>query len=191
MGKRFGGKPGDCPVSESMSDQLLGLPFYNDLTEEDQRRVIDNIKGFRWPKAIAALVEANKKLPFVSTNMRSSCERADLRSLMKRCLECGKVFAGSAWACPSCGFEPARMAGHLAFAQEKAEASEGFEPGYFSRLSEMEANSFWFRSRELASVLGTPALFLRGKELSRGRLWNRLCSLGSQGKFPVAEVARQ
>jgi len=40
MGRRFGGKPGDCPVTEDVSDRLLRLPFYNELTEADQARII-------------------------------------------------------------------------------------------------------------------------------------------------------
>src|SRR5215208_265126 len=32
MGRRFGGRAGDCPVTEDVSDRLLRLPFYNDLT---------------------------------------------------------------------------------------------------------------------------------------------------------------
>lgn len=43
MGRQFGGEIGDCPVTESISDQLLRLPFYNDLTDEEQSRVIDRI----------------------------------------------------------------------------------------------------------------------------------------------------
>jgi len=39
MGRRFG-KPGDCPVTERVSDRLLRLPFYNDLTESEQSRVV-------------------------------------------------------------------------------------------------------------------------------------------------------
>ena len=46
MGKRFGGKEGDCPVTESVSDRLLRLPFYNDLTEADQARVVSAITAF-------------------------------------------------------------------------------------------------------------------------------------------------
>lgn len=41
MGAKFGGRPGDCPVTESCSDRLVRLPFYNDLTEAEQRRVIN------------------------------------------------------------------------------------------------------------------------------------------------------
>jgi dTDP-4-amino-4,6-dideoxygalactose transaminase len=47
MGRGFGGRPGDCPVTESFSDRLLRLPFYNDLTEEDQARVVDAVTAIR------------------------------------------------------------------------------------------------------------------------------------------------
>lgn len=47
VGRRFGGSPGDCPVTESVSDRLLRLPFYNDMTESDQMRVVSSIKAMR------------------------------------------------------------------------------------------------------------------------------------------------
>jgi len=47
VGRCFGGKPGDCPVTESVSDRLLRLPFFNDFSETDQGRVIDAILGFK------------------------------------------------------------------------------------------------------------------------------------------------
>jgi len=46
MGQQFGGQPGDCPVTECISDQLVRLPFYNTLTEEDQARVVEAVKAF-------------------------------------------------------------------------------------------------------------------------------------------------
>ncbi|MGI6087423.1 MAG: dTDP-4-amino-4,6-dideoxygalactose transaminase [Kiritimatiellia bacterium] len=46
MGRKFGGQPGDCPVTESVSDRLVRLPFYFDLTESDQKRVIQAVTGF-------------------------------------------------------------------------------------------------------------------------------------------------
>lgn len=46
MGRQFGGKEGDCPVTEDVSDRLLRLPFYNDLTEADQARVVAAICEF-------------------------------------------------------------------------------------------------------------------------------------------------
>lgn len=46
MGQQFGGQPGDCPVTECISDQLVRLPFYNTLTEEDQSRVVEAVRAF-------------------------------------------------------------------------------------------------------------------------------------------------
>ncbi len=46
-GKEFGGKAGDCPVTEDVSDRLLRLPFYNDLTEADFDRVVAGVLSFR------------------------------------------------------------------------------------------------------------------------------------------------
>lgn len=46
MGVRYGGRPGDCPVTESVSDRLVRLPFYNTLTEGEQRRVVEAIHRF-------------------------------------------------------------------------------------------------------------------------------------------------
>lgn len=46
MGRRFGGRPGDCPVTESVSDRLLRLPCFSGLTAPEQERVIDAILSF-------------------------------------------------------------------------------------------------------------------------------------------------
>jgi dTDP-4-amino-4,6-dideoxygalactose transaminase len=62
MGRHFGGKPGDCPVTEDVSDRLLRLPFYNELTEAEQTAVIEAIKNYRglklWPEAARGAAEA-------------------------------------------------------------------------------------------------------------------------------------
>jgi dTDP-4-amino-4,6-dideoxygalactose transaminase len=47
MGNKFGGRKGDCPVTEDISDRLVRLPFYNDLSEADQARVVEAIKSFK------------------------------------------------------------------------------------------------------------------------------------------------
>jgi dTDP-4-amino-4,6-dideoxygalactose transaminase len=49
MGARFGAREGDCPVTESVSDRLLRLPFYNALGEDDQDRVIEALMSWRRP----------------------------------------------------------------------------------------------------------------------------------------------
>ena len=46
MGQRFGGREGDCPVTERVSDQLIRLPFHNALTSTEQEIVIESIREF-------------------------------------------------------------------------------------------------------------------------------------------------
>ena len=48
VGKRYGGKLGDCPVTEDLSDRLLRLPFFNDLTDTELAYVVSAIHDFRW-----------------------------------------------------------------------------------------------------------------------------------------------
>ena len=48
MGTRFGAAKGDCPITENVSERLLRLPFYNDLTAADQAEVIDAVMEFHW-----------------------------------------------------------------------------------------------------------------------------------------------
>ena len=47
FGIRYGGKPGDHPVTESLSDRLLRLPFFYTLSDTDQTRVIEAVHEFR------------------------------------------------------------------------------------------------------------------------------------------------
>ncbi len=50
MGRELGGKEGDCPVTESVSDRLVRLPFYIELTEADQEYVVSTLCKFRVTK---------------------------------------------------------------------------------------------------------------------------------------------
>ena len=47
MGGRWGGRAGDCPVTESVSERLVRLPFYTSLSQEDQERVIEAVRSSR------------------------------------------------------------------------------------------------------------------------------------------------
>jgi dTDP-4-amino-4,6-dideoxygalactose transaminase len=47
MGRRFGGKDGDCPVTESVSGRLVRLPFYTCLTDSEQGDVIEAVRSYR------------------------------------------------------------------------------------------------------------------------------------------------
>ncbi|MCY3799200.1 MAG: dTDP-4-amino-4,6-dideoxygalactose transaminase [Chloroflexi bacterium] len=46
MGQGFGGKPGDCPITEDLADRLLRLPFYYALSQADQDEVIAALLSF-------------------------------------------------------------------------------------------------------------------------------------------------
>jgi dTDP-4-amino-4,6-dideoxygalactose transaminase len=43
MGQKYGGRQGDCPVTEDVSQRLLRLPFYNSLTVQEQEQVVKAI----------------------------------------------------------------------------------------------------------------------------------------------------
>ncbi len=46
MGIRFGGERNACPVTEDVSNRLIRLPFFNELTESDQSRIVEAIYSF-------------------------------------------------------------------------------------------------------------------------------------------------
>jgi len=47
MGLKFGGKAGDCPVTEDISDRLVRLPLFYNMTEDDLERVIRSVVEFQ------------------------------------------------------------------------------------------------------------------------------------------------
>jgi dTDP-4-amino-4,6-dideoxygalactose transaminase len=46
MGLRFGGRHGDCPVTEDLADRLLRFPFFTGMTSSEQTQVIDAVRAF-------------------------------------------------------------------------------------------------------------------------------------------------
>ena len=47
MGQHFGGQAGDCRGTEDVSGRLVRLPFYSELSADDQARVIETICAFK------------------------------------------------------------------------------------------------------------------------------------------------
>lgn len=47
MGVKFGGKPGDCPQTEDISDRLVRLPFFYALTQSEQDEVVSALLDFK------------------------------------------------------------------------------------------------------------------------------------------------
>ncbi len=46
VGRRFGGREGDCPVAEDVSRRLVRLPLYYDLSDEERERVVEEARKF-------------------------------------------------------------------------------------------------------------------------------------------------
>ena len=46
MGEKFGYKIGEFPVTEKMSEYLIRLPFFNDISENDLLTVVDTFNKF-------------------------------------------------------------------------------------------------------------------------------------------------
>ena len=69
MGRTWGYREGDCPMTEALSDRLVRLPFFNDLQRDDQARVVAAVQEFdiggqllqipsrRQPERAAALLQ--------------------------------------------------------------------------------------------------------------------------------------
>ncbi len=47
MGVKLGGRPGDCPITEDVSDRLVRLPLFFDLSDSQLAYVIETAKSFK------------------------------------------------------------------------------------------------------------------------------------------------
>lgn len=81
---------------------------------------------------------------------------------MKECVSCGRSFTGKSWECPSCHYKPQRRGECLLFSPELAEVNSGFEGSYFERLSRLEADNFWFQSRNRLIIWAIQHYFPKG-----------------------------
>jgi len=66
---------------------------------------------------------------------------------MRLCQKCSSSFQGVDWHCPSCGWQPPRIAGFPALAPDFAVQGARFKAEDFGRLARLESGNFWFRSR--------------------------------------------
>ena len=48
MGRKFGGKLGDCSITEDVSNRLVRLPFYTDMSIDEQNYVLEAIRLFNY-----------------------------------------------------------------------------------------------------------------------------------------------
>ncbi len=47
VGLRFGGRQGDCPITEDLADCLIRFPFFSGMSSSEQTQVIEAVRGFR------------------------------------------------------------------------------------------------------------------------------------------------
>lgn len=48
MGALFGGRRGQCPVAEDVAGRIVRLPFFNDMTGDEQSRVVVAVRSAKW-----------------------------------------------------------------------------------------------------------------------------------------------
>jgi SAM-dependent methyltransferase len=63
------------------------------------------------------------------------------------CAACGARKSYALSECFKCGFEPKQIDGFLAWAPDLAKHNDGFSEKSFEGLAQLEADNFWFRSR--------------------------------------------
>ena len=66
---------------------------------------------------------------------------------MKVCLACDYRFQAADWQCPRCGWFPELLHGYPAFAANLTARNDAYDATRFAQLAQVEAGSFWFRSR--------------------------------------------
>jgi SAM-dependent methyltransferase len=82
---------------------------------------------------------------------------------VKRCVSCEACFEALGWECPECGFAPETSEGIARFCTPAGK--EGFDPDAFDQLADLEALSFWFRSRNRLIAWSLQRYFPEAKSL--------------------------
>lgn len=102
---------------------------------------------------------------------------------MKVCLACGQRFEADDWCCPGCGHFPEVCNGHLSFAPDLAETSDGFDVDYFTPLARLEAGHFWFRARNRLLIWALRTYFPHASSLLEIGCGTGFVLSGIQGAF--------
>ncbi len=106
---------------------------------------------------------------------------------MKVCPSCKHSFEGR-FICPHCYSRPPILNDFIAFAPELAEVSEGFEADFFHQLVELEATSFWFRSRNLLILWALSKYFNQANKFLEIGCGTGFVLSGIEQKFPYLDL---
>lgn len=107
---------------------------------------------------------------------------------MKVCLACGERINSMGWTCPNCSHAPKLIDDYLSFAPELADTSEGFESVFFAQLATLEANNFWFRSRNLLLIWALQHYFPQAKNFLEIGCGTGFVLSGIEQAFPKLAV---
>lgn len=66
---------------------------------------------------------------------------------MKICLKCRNYHSTSDQSCPSCGHQPEKSNGFIAYAPELEKQEEGYKSDYYDDYASVEEDHFWFKAR--------------------------------------------
>jgi SAM-dependent methyltransferase len=66
---------------------------------------------------------------------------------MKVCVQCESRLDRNGWCCPNCGNDPPIVDSIVRLVPNMPTVGAGYEAEYFSELADVEAQNFWFRSR--------------------------------------------
>jgi SAM-dependent methyltransferase len=103
---------------------------------------------------------------------------------MKKCISCGIKFESNNWQCPSCCSAWESIDGHMSFLKDPSEINESFDPGYFEELFKVEADSFWFQSRNNLIILAMQRYFPKSKNFFEIGCGTGFVLSGLRDEFP-------
>lgn len=105
------------------------------------------------------------------------------------CPACSSEIQKPGLVCPSCGFQPSSIDGFTAWAPLLAHENNGFSSDSFSELYEVEANNFWFISRNRLIVWALQKYFPKLKTLLEVGCGTGYVISGIASAFPEAQLS--
>ncbi len=108
---------------------------------------------------------------------------------MKICLACDHRFGANSWKCPNCGYTPKKVEEQWVFEAEKSRGDKGFDTDGFERLVGVEAENWWFRSRNRLINWALGHYFSEAKNFFEIGCGTGFVLSGIKNDFPVLSVS--